>query len=168
MSITTPRVTMGGTLDRSSVLNPRAVLSSAPLPVSAFCTRPVIEPVAAGIKVHHLNTPRDAVDLTADPWTAIAFLFHDHDWETALIARALAGRAFYVGAMGSRAAQANRAASLVAAGVSPEDIARLRAPIGLIPSSRDPQVLALSTLAEIVRDFERTTAREDIVLELTT
>ncbi|MEG3143486.1 XdhC family protein [Sphingomonas sp. RT2P30] len=116
----------------------------------------------AGIQVHLLNTPREAVNLTADPWTAIAFLFHDHDWETALIARALAGHAFYVGAMGSRAAQAHRAASLVAAGVSPEDIARLRAPIGLIPSSRDPQVLALSTLAEIVRDFERTTAREDV------
>ncbi|MFA5965275.1 MAG: XdhC family protein [Sphingomonas sp.] len=120
----------------------------------------------AGIAVRLLNTPREAVDLTVDPWTAIAFLFHDHDWETALIGRALAGRAFYVGAMGSRAAQRTRAAALAAAGVSPDDIARLHAPIGLIPSSRDPQVLALSTLAEIVRDFERATAREDRVTAL--
>lgn len=126
--------------------------------------RAIAERLAAtGVAVHLLNTPREAVDLGADPWTAIAFLFHDHDWETALIARALAGRAFYVGAMGSRAAQANRAASLVAAGVSSDAVARLRAPIGLIPSSRDPQVLALSTLAEIVRDFERAAAREDVV-----
>jgi len=108
------------------------------------------------------------VDLTADPWTAIAFLFHDHDWETALIARALAGRAFYVGAMGSRATQRHRAETLAEAGVPADDIARLHAPIGLIPSSRDPQVLALSTLAEIVRDFERVTARDDVVAELTT
>jgi xanthine dehydrogenase accessory factor len=121
--------------------------------------------IAATIPVHLLNTPREPVDLTADPWTAIAFLFHDHDWETALIARALAGRAFYVGAMGSRATQRQRAASLAAAGVPADAIARLHAPIGLIPSSRDPQVLALSTLAEIVRDFERTTARDDRVVE---
>lgn len=118
----------------------------------------------AGIAARLLNTPREPVDLTVDPWTAIAFLFHDHDWETALIGRALAGRAFYVGAMGSRAAQRTRAAALAAAGVSSDDIARLHAPIGLIPSSRDPQVLALSTLAEIVRDFERATAREDRVI----
>ncbi len=52
--------------------------------------------------------------------------------------------------------------------VPADDIARLHAPIGLIPSSRDPQVLALSTLAEIVRDFERVTARDDVVSELTT
>lgn len=119
---------------------------------------------AGGIPVRLLNTPREPVDLSADPWTAIAFLFHDHDWETTLIARALAGRAFYVGAMGSRATQRRRADTLSAAGVAAEDIARLHAPIGLIPSSRDPQVLALSTLAEIVRDFERSTAREDIAL----
>jgi xanthine dehydrogenase accessory factor len=115
-----------------------------------------------GIAVRLLRTPREPVDLDADPWTAVAFLFHDHDWETALIARALAGRAFYVGAMGSRATHARRVEALTEAGVAPADIARLHAPIGLIPSSRDPQVLALSTLAEIVRDFERVTAREDV------
>ena len=120
----------------------------------------------AGIAVRLLGTARDPADLTADPWTAIAFLFHDHDWETALIARALAGRAFYVGAMGSRATQHRRSEALVEAGVPADSIARLHAPIGLIPSSRDPQVLALSTLAEIVRDFERTTARDDLVVAL--
>lgn len=123
---------------------------------------------ADGIPVHLLHSPGEAVDLTADPWTAIAFLFHDHDWEAALIARALAGRAFYVGAMGSRATQRQRAEALAGIGVPQASIARLHAPIGLIPSSRDPQVLALSTLAEIVRDFERVTARDDAVAELTT
>ena len=123
---------------------------------------------ADGVPVHLLNTPREPVDLAADPWTAIAFLFHDHDWEATLIARALAGRAFYVGAMGSRATQRQRAEALADIGVPRESIVRLHAPIGLIPSSRDPQVLALSTLAEIVRDFERVTARDDMVVELTT
>jgi xanthine dehydrogenase accessory factor len=101
-----------------------------------------------------LRTPSDPITLSADRWTAIAFVFHDHDWETQLIGRALASPAFYVGAMGGRMANALRVEMLAAAGVAPHDIARLRAPIGLIPSSRDPQVLALSALSEIVRDFE--------------
>ena len=37
----------------------------------------------------------------------------------------------------------------------PNDIARLRGPIGLIPSARDPQVLAVSVLAEILSEAER-------------
>lgn len=117
---------------------------------------------AAGVPVTVVKTPQDIAPLTADPWTAIAFVFHDHDWETALIARALATPAFYVGAMGSRAAQARRADALTKHGVSQERIDALRAPIGLIPSSRDPQVLALSTLAEIVRDFGKAIDRPDL------
>ncbi len=118
---------------------------------------------AGGVAARLLRSPDDQVDLSADPWTAIAFLFHDHEWEVPLIARALGGQAFYVGAMGSRAAQQHRAEALAAAGLTTDMIARLRAPIGLIPSSRDPQTLALSTLAEIVRDFDQATARQDVV-----
>ena len=40
-------------------------------------------------------------------------------------------------------------------GVADADIARLRGPIGLIPSARDPQVLAVSVLAEILSEAER-------------
>lgn len=117
---------------------------------------------AAQVPLKTLRTPGDTAALTADRWTAIAFVFHDHDWETALIAQALATPAFYIGAMGSRAAHARRAAALADIGVLSEDTERLRAPIGLIPSSRDPQVLALSALAEIVRDFGKATERPDL------
>jgi len=116
-----------------------------------------------GVPVTVVKTPEDIASLTADQWTAIAFVFHDHDWETALMARALATPAFYIGAMGSRTAHARRIDALTRHGVSAEQIATLRAPIGLIPSSRDPQVLALSTLAEIVRDFGRAIERPDVV-----
>ena len=109
-----------------------------------------------------LKTPQDTAPLTADHWTAVAFVFHDHDWEASLIARALATDAFYVGTMGSRAAHARRVEALSGLGVSKARIAALRAPIGLIPSSRDPQVLALSVLAEIVRDFGAVTERPDL------
>ena len=115
-----------------------------------------------GVPVTVLKTPRDTASLTADRWTAIAFVFHDHDWEAALIAAALGTDAFYIGAMGSRAAHGHRVAALSGLGVAPERVAALHAPIGLIPSSRDPQVLALSVLAEIVRDYGRSTEYPDL------
>ncbi len=97
--------------------------------------------------------PSDA--FRADPWTACVFYFHDHDWEAPLMAQALASRAFYVGAMGSLKTHQVRSALLAHLGVAEDAIARIAAPIGLIPSSRDPEVLALSTLAQIVDRFER-------------
>lgn len=117
-----------------------------------------------GADVILLQTPHQDTLPDVDAWTSIAFLFHDHDWEIALMKAALASPAFYVGAMGSRQTQRARAEALSARGVPADHIERLRAPIGLIPSSRDPEVLALSTLAEIVRDFQRLRNRPDIML----
>lgn len=108
---------------------------------------------SSGVPVTLLRMPSGSVDLAADKWTAIAFLFHDHDWETALLSRALASPAFYVGAMGSPLTHAARVAALTSAGTPAKQIARLHAPIGLIRSTRDPQILALSVLAEIVQEF---------------
>ena len=56
--------------------------------------------------------------------------------------------------MGGRRAHAARCAALNALGVSAAAIASIRAPIGLFHSSRDPDTLALSTLAEIVRAYQ--------------
>ncbi len=85
-----------------------------------------------------------------DAWTAAAFFFHDHDWETDLLAQVLRTRAFYVGAMGSKATHSTRQELLEDIGVASDEIARIVAPIGLIPSSRDPETLALSALSQIV------------------
>ena len=87
--------------------------------------------------------PPKAVD---DSWTAVVLMFHDHDWETALLRQALAEPAFYIGAMGSARTHELRLAALGEAG----EAARIHAPIGLIPAMRDANLLALSTLAEIV------------------
>ncbi len=92
--------------------------------------------------------------LQSDPWTATVFLFHDHDWETELMARALAMPHFYIGAMGGRRAHTARCEALRARGVSEVQIDSIRAPIGLFHSSRDPQTLALSTLAEVIRAYD--------------
>jgi xanthine dehydrogenase accessory factor len=93
-------------------------------------------------------------DLFVDQWTALAVLFHDHEWERGILPWALASPAFYVGAQGGRGARETRLAMLAETGVNPVD-ARLRSPIGVFAHARTPSVLALSILAEIVAEHER-------------
>ncbi|MEL6922089.1 MAG: XdhC family protein, partial [Pseudomonadota bacterium] len=95
--------------------------------------------------------PESAV---ADQWAAIVLFFHDHDWEPALLEAALKTDAFYIGAQGSKRARATRDAILSAKGITGEHIARINGPIGLIPSARDPQTLAVSVLADVLATFK--------------
>ncbi|MXP30249.1 XdhC family protein [Erythrobacter jejuensis] len=96
----------------------------------------------------------DTQMLHSDPWTAIIFLFHDHDWETALMDKALQLPHFYIGAMGGRLAHDARRAALSARGITQSQLDTIRAPIGLFHSSRDPDSLALSALGEIVQAYQ--------------
>lgn len=106
-----------------------------------------------GGTAHRLKTPA-ATDLyQADPWTACVFYFHDHDWEVELMKQALASPAFYIGAMGSFKTHDTRKILLSDTGVSDAAIKRMKAPIGIIPSTRDPATLALSTLTEIIETY---------------
>lgn len=100
-----------------------------------------------------LQTPSDLPPVNDDAWTAFVLMFHDGDWEAPLLKQALAGPAFYIGAVGSRKTQGRRQAALADANVRPEQIARIRGPVGLIPSMRDASMLAVSTLAEIVDTY---------------
>lgn len=99
-----------------------------------------------------LGRPSGLVE--ADPWTAVVLLFHDHEWELALIEEALASEAFYVGAQGGENARVSRVIGLLARGMKEESVARLESPIGLIPTCKSPDVLALSVIAEIVGLYE--------------
>lgn len=92
--------------------------------------------------------------LQSDAWTAILLLFHDHEWERELLRWALAKPAFFIGAQGGAIARQARRDALQAMGIGAQDIARLRSPVGLIERARDPEVLALSVLAEIVGCYE--------------
>lgn len=94
------------------------------------------------------------MDLTVDPWTAIILLFHDHEWDRALLRWAVTTPAFFIGAQGGARAREQRGAALVTDGISAAAISRIRSPIGLFPHARDPDVLALSILAGVVSEFE--------------
>jgi xanthine dehydrogenase accessory factor len=96
-----------------------------------------------------LTTPKSVPKLPLDADTAVACLFHEHEWEAALLLDALRSPAFYVGALGSRQTHARRVEMLEALGAGRDEIARLRGPIGLF-ASHDPRSLAVSALAEIV------------------
>lgn len=97
-----------------------------------------------------LTKPHYPSDLAIDAWTAVALFFHDHDWEPPVLASALGSNAFYVGAQGSRMTADRRLSALAELGVDPEALGRMRGPIGLIPSARDPRTLAISVLAEVL------------------
>ena len=106
--------------------------------------------------IERLTTPASLPAVKDDAWTAFVLMFHDPDWETSLLAQALAGPAFYVGAVGSRKTHAQRRLHLAGAGVRPAEIRRVRGPVGLIPSMRDASMLAVSVLAEIVDAYHAT------------
>lgn len=111
-----------------------------------------------GAVTHQLKMPSDFAP-TPDAWTAAVFLFHEHEWELIQLARALASPAFYVGAMGSYKTHDARLAGLAELGVPEADRMRIVAPIGLIPSSRDPETLALSTLTQVVAGYHAQVAK---------
>lgn len=90
-----------------------------------------------------------------DPWTAVVMLFHDHEWEYALLEEALDGEPFYVGAQGGSLARARRMDEMRRRGCNEARLGRIRSPIGLSPASRTPQALAISILAEIMDEYER-------------
>jgi xanthine dehydrogenase accessory factor len=85
-----------------------------------------------------------------DRATYIAVLTHDPKLDDAALAIALRSEAPYVGAMGSRRAQAQRRERLLAAGVEEELLARIAAPIGLDLGAVTPEETALSIMSEVV------------------
>ncbi len=89
-----------------------------------------------------------------DRWTATVLLFHDHEWEVPILKHALSGDGFYVGAQGGHVARQERLDRLIQAGLPKTAIERVKGPIGLIPSCRDPQVLAVSILADVFAEYE--------------
>lgn len=103
-----------------------------------------------GAQTALLRSTGDIPALAADPWTAIALLFHDHEWEIGVLAAALNSQAYYIGAMGSRRAHADRLNELRNRGFDQTALDRITAPAGLVPSARDASTLAVSILAQIV------------------
>lgn len=85
-----------------------------------------------------------------DHGTAIVVLSHDDKFDLPLLVAALAGEAFYVGAIGSRRNQERRRERLLEAGVDESALDRIHGPAGLDIGAHSPAETAVSILAEIM------------------
>jgi xanthine dehydrogenase accessory factor len=89
--------------------------------------------------------------IEVDERTVICVLTHDPKFDVPLLEVALRTRAAYVGAMGSRRTHDTRMAKLREAGLHPDELARLRSPIGLDLGARTPEETAISIAAELTQ-----------------
>lgn len=96
------------------------------------------------------EVPADTLADIIDRDTAVVFLHHDIDREMRSMRAALESEAFYIGALGSHRTHQRRCEELRLCGFEPGDIARIKAPIGLIPRTRDANALAVSVVADVV------------------
>lgn len=101
----------------------------------------------------HVRSSSSIDALNLDTTSGLLTLFHDHDWEPAFLVAALATPAGFIGALGSQRTQAARLAHLSKMGVSESDLQRVRGPIGLVPSLRNANLIAVSALAEVAQTF---------------
>ncbi len=81
---------------------------------------------------------------------AVCVLTHDTKFDVPAIVGALATGVGYLGAMGSRRTHAKRVERLREAGVTDDELGRIRAPIGLDIGGRTPEETAVSICAEII------------------
>jgi len=99
--------------------------------------------------VADLDATADALD-RAGGSGALAVLSHDVEFGPGALYLALKAPAFYIGALGSRKTQANRATRLKDLGVTDEELAAIHGPIGLDLGGRSPAQVALAICAEIL------------------
>ena len=85
-----------------------------------------------------------------DERTVVCVLTHDPKFDVPLLEIALRMPLAYLGAMGSRRTNDDRAARLKELGFDEADLARLHAPIGLDVGGRTPEETAVSIAAEII------------------
>jgi xanthine dehydrogenase accessory factor len=86
-----------------------------------------------------------------DARTVICVLTHDPKFDVPVLEVALRTPAGYVGAMGSRRTHEDRLARLREAGLSTQELSRLRSPIGLNLGARTPEETAVSIAAELIQ-----------------
>jgi xanthine dehydrogenase accessory factor len=89
--------------------------------------------------------------VSTDARTVICVLTHDPKFDVPLLEVALRTPAAYIGAMGSRRTHDDRLARLREVGMTEEELARLRSPIGLDLGARTPEETAVAIAAELIQ-----------------
>ena len=111
---------------------------------------PTAAPPLTGV-AYRRDEPDDALAaIGLDAWTAIAICGHDLDLDHTALMAALPSAAPYVGLLGARRRLSERLDRLRAAGLSPANLARLRAPIGLDLGGKAPWEIAVAVVGEVI------------------
>jgi xanthine dehydrogenase accessory factor len=93
--------------------------------------------------------------LKPDARTAIVTLTHDPKLDDPAIRFALTSPAFYLGCLGSTRTHAKRLDRLAAAGFTPDQIAKIHAPVGLDIGAKTPAEIAVSIMAQITQTLRK-------------
>jgi xanthine dehydrogenase accessory factor len=107
-------------------------------------------PFADDVVIDWPNRLLDEMGSTLGERDAIAVLTHDAKFDIPAITSALLTDVGYIGVMGSRRTHDDRTKRLVDAGVTDDQLARLRSPIGIDLGGRTPEETAISIVAEII------------------
>lgn len=107
-------------------------------------------PIADDVVVDWPDRLLDKIGETLGERDAVAVLTHDAKFDIPAITSALETSVGYIGVMGSRRTHDDRTVRLREAGVSDDELARLRSPLGLDLGGRTPEETAISIVAEII------------------
>ncbi len=100
--------------------------------------------------------PDAALDtIGVDGRCAVVLLTHDPKLDDPALHIALESKAFYIGALGSKRTHASRVERLTAAGFTPDQIGRIKGPIGLNIGASGPAEIAVSILAQIIQTLRQ-------------
>ncbi len=89
--------------------------------------------------------------ISTDERTVICVLTHDPKFDVPVLEVALRVPAAYIGAMGSRRTHLDRLDRLREVGLSEDELARLRSPVGLDLGARTPEETAVAIAAELIQ-----------------
>lgn len=98
--------------------------------------------------------PRKAFkEIEFTSYTAIAIITHDTKIDDQALKLAVKTDSFYVGALGSKSTHRDRVERLVNNGVTALECSKIHSPIGLSIKSANPEEIALSIMAEVVKEY---------------
>lgn len=139
----------GDTFVRAYRPKPRLLLAGTPMEAGAVARIAT----ASSYEVVTIERGQTPTPDQFDADTAVALFYHDIDRELPLLDAALFSPAFYIGALGSRRTHAKRCEALRGRGHGEDDLARIKAPIGIFDKARDVNALALSVVADIAETY---------------
>lgn len=100
----------------------------------------------------HINWPQEILpNYMLDRDTYVVILSHDPKIDDEALKLVLRSDVRYIGALGSRKTHAKRVARLEGYGFAQEEIAKIKAPIGISINSHSASEIALSIIAQVVQ-----------------